>query len=231
MKLLELVGNTHYDIGYDYGTILGQEMLETYHTFLDRAFPNHLIQHAFELFLDWQYDNLIYHNVPWEFNEEMRGIQAAGFKNHNSSKLRVLAQRYLVVSSYPGDFSSDIVYAMVDAFLEQSLKIQNPLLLNYVENNLFAVVKFFKHFLNNKRIHCSFMATWGSKTKGGKLYTMRNLDWSPNTGMNAHKMIYVWKIKGKIPHTTIGYPGIIGALTGMSQAGLTVHEAGLDSMK
>jgi len=44
-------------------------------------------------------------------------------------------------------------------------------------------------------------------------------------------MIFVWKIKGTIPLTTIGYPGIVGALTGMSKAGLTVHEAGLDSMK
>jgi hypothetical protein len=41
----------------------------------------------------------------------------------------------------------------------------------------------------------------------------------------------VWKVKDTIPHATIGYPGIIGALTGMSKAGLTVHEAGLDSMK
>jgi hypothetical protein len=36
-------------------------------------------------------------------------------------------------------------------------------------------------------------------------------------------MIVIWKIKDTIPHVTIGYPGIIGALTGMSQAGLTVH--------
>ena len=86
-------------------------------------------------------------------------------------------QRVLVVSSYPGDFGADIVYAMVDVFLEQELKIKNPKILNYVENNLFKVVKMLQHFLNRKRIHCSFMAAWGSKTKGGKLYTMRNLDW------------------------------------------------------
>ena len=34
------------------------------------------------------------------------------------------------------------------------------------------------------KIHCSFFATWGSRTKGGKLYTMRNLDWNANTGIN-----------------------------------------------
>lgn len=145
--------------------------------------------------------------------------------------LRVLIQRVLVVSSYPGDFGSDIIYAMVDVFLQKGLRIKNPKLLNYVENNLFSVVKFLKKFMNRKRIHCSFMATWGTKTKGGQLYSMRNLDWEANTGINKNKIIFIWKIKDTIPHTTVGYPGIIGALTGMSQAGITVHEAGLDSMK
>ncbi len=84
-------------------------------------------------------------------------------------------------------------------------------------------MRFIKHFINKNRIHCSFFATWGTKTKGGNLYTMRNLDWNANTGVNKHKLIFIWKITNTIPHATIGYPGIIGALTGMSKAGLTVH--------
>jgi hypothetical protein len=60
---------------------------------------------------------------------------------------------------------------------------------------------------------------------------MRNLDWNSNMGINQNKIIFIWKVKDSIPLTTIGFPGIIGALAGMSQAGLTVHEAGLDSMK
>jgi len=153
----------------------------------------------------------------------MRGIQNGGIQNHKIHNLRNLIERTLVVSSYPGDFGDDIMYAMVDAFLEQVLRIKNPKLLDIVENNLFRFVKLFKKFMNKKRIHCSFMATWGTKTVGGKLYTMRNLDWEANTGINKNKMIIVWKIKDTIPHATIGYPGIIGALTGMSKAGLTVH--------
>ena len=60
---------------------------------------------------------------------------------------------------------------------------------------------------------------------------MRNLDWEANTGININKIVFVWKIANTIPHTTIGFPLILGALTGMSKAGLTVHEAGLDSYK
>ncbi len=60
---------------------------------------------------------------------------------------------------------------------------------------------------------------------------MRNLDWEANTGTNKFKTVFVWKIDGTIPHVTLGFPGLMGALTGMSKAGLTVHEAGLDSMR
>jgi hypothetical protein len=60
---------------------------------------------------------------------------------------------------------------------------------------------------------------------------MRNLDWEANTGMNKFKAIFIWKITDTIPHVTLGFPGLMGALTGMSKAGLTVHEAGIDSMR
>ena len=145
--------------------------------------------------------------------------------------LRVRVERVLVVSGYPGNFKTDIMYSMMDAFLEKYLRIKNPMLLSFVENNLFRLTRMFTKVINQKRIHCSFMAAWGSRTKGGNLYTMRNLDWHANTGINQFKLIYIWKVTGTIPHTTIGFPGTIGALTGMSKAGLTVHEAGLDSMK
>ena len=52
---------------------------------------------------------------------------------------------------------------------------------------------------------------------------MRNLDWQANTGMNVNKMIFVYKIDNTIPHLTLGFPGVLGALTGMSAAGITVH--------
>lgn len=78
-------------------------------------------------------------------------------------------------------------------------------------------------------INCSFFAVWGHRTKDSKLYSMRNLDWLANTGVNQNKLITVWNIEGTIPHLTLGFPGVLGALTGISKAGITVHEAGLSS--
>ena len=86
-------------------------------------------------------------------------------------------------------------------------------------------------FMKQKRIQCSFFAVWGNRTENGKVFTMRNLDWEANTGVNQNKVVFVWKVEGEIAHVTLGFPGVIGALMGMSAAGLTVHEAGLDSHK
>ena len=58
----------------------------------------------------------------------MKGIHDAGEKVHKNNRLRLIVQRTLVFSSYPGDFNIDIMYAMLDAFSEKGLKITNPTL-------------------------------------------------------------------------------------------------------
>merc|ERR1719198_839664 len=75
---------------------------------------------------------------------------------------------------------------------------------------------------------CSMFGVWGSRTEGGQLFTGRNLDWNENTGINKYKLVTVLHPPGKIAHVTLGYAGLWGALTGMSAAGLTVHEANLE---
>ena len=140
-------------------------------------------------------------------------------------------EQTLVISSYPGNFNSNIAYALLDEFMRDVLRIHNEKLLNIVEKHFFEAVEFLKKFINKKRIHCSFFAAWGNRTEGGKLITMRNLDWQSNTGMNKYKVLFIWKIDNTIPHATLGFPILLGALTGISKAGITVHEAGLNSKR
>ena len=75
---------------------------------------------------------------------------------------------------------------------------------------------------------CSMFGVWGSRTAAGQLFTGRNLDWNADTGINKYKMVTVLHPPGKIAHAVLGYAGVWGALTGMSAAGLTVHEANLE---
>lgn len=58
-----------------------------------------------------------------------------------------------------------------------------------------------------------------------------NVDLFWNSGINKHKLITVYNFTGEIPYATIGFAGLVGALTGMSAGGLTVHEAGNDNQK
>ena len=99
------------------------------------------------------------------------------------------------MSSYPGDLGNDITYSLLDEFLRDRAHIKNEKIINYVEDHLFEVVKMVKQFMKITKMHCSFFATWGSRTNGGQLYTMRNLDWNANTGINKNKIVFVWKIK------------------------------------
>ena len=79
------------------------------------------------------------------------------------------------------------------------------------------------------KIMCSFFGVWGNRTLNGELYTMRNLDWASNMGINLNKLIIVFNIDSSIPHVILGFPGLIGALTGISAKGITAHEAGQSS--
>jgi len=72
---------------------------------------------------------------------------------------------------------------------------------------------------------------WGNRTVDGALFTGRNLDWTAQTGIAENKLITVFHpppYEG-VPHATVGFAGLYGALTGMSSAGITVHEAGDDN--
>lgn len=77
-------------------------------------------------------------------------------------------------------------------------------------------------------MQCSMMGMWGSRTTTGRIFSGRNLDWLSNSGINRAKYVVVWRPQGGIPHATVGFAGLQGALTGMSAAGLTVHEANLE---
>ena len=46
--------------------------------------------------------------------EELRGIQKGANDAHSIKNTRILIQRILTISSYPGDFTVDITYALVD---------------------------------------------------------------------------------------------------------------------
>lgn len=75
---------------------------------------------------------------------------------------------------------------------------------------------------------CSMFAVWGPRTQTGELFTARNLDWASDLGINHHKIVAVYHPTGFNSYATIGYVGIIGALAGINDKGMSVHEATLE---
>lgn len=72
---------------------------------------------------------------------------------------------------------------------------------------------------------CSLFAAWGSATKNGDLYQLRNLDWSMDTGLQDYPVIVVYNPDDGKRHAVVGFAGMIGAAVGgMNEDGIAVSE-------
>jgi len=210
------VYGSHYEIGYDYAFLLAPKMLQTYNLFFDGQLPDLAERLALEAFLDWQWDFFLSVQLTDGFKDEIRGIRDAG-NAQGVPNLDVLVNRVTVVANFPGDIETNIEYLLLDEFGVDGLPFPRDTLLKAKS----ALQAF-------KGQQCSFFAVWGNRTADGSLWTMRNLDWLPDSGINVNKLVAVFHVTNKIPYATLGFIGLYGALTGMSSAGLTVHETGND---
>ena len=79
--------------------------------------------------------------------------------------------------------------------------------------------------------HCSAFMAWGSRTRDGKLYGSRNLDWQHDTGITAFKCITVFHPvledgEPGVPSATFGHLGVLGCMAGINAAGIALSEIG-----
>eukprot|EP01028_Stygiella_incarcerata_P006231 TRINITY_DN2551_c0_g1_i2.p1 TRINITY_DN2551_c0_g1~~TRINITY_DN2551_c0_g1_i2.p1 ORF type:complete len:515 (+),score=117.18 TRINITY_DN2551_c0_g1_i2:142-1686(+) len=224
IKLLILRG-THYQMGYDYGMLLGKECKDVYETFLKHFLKSELEVLAFGVFLDWQWDTFLSKQIPGEFVDELRGFEMAG-KETGIPDLHRYVARIVTLSNAPGDME-DFFYILAEEFEKWIHRHEG-----HTKNMLDGLSKCLGDYSTRKtRNQCSMFALWGNRTDGGRLWTMRNLDWYSNLGTGQFRMVTLFNPtdgNGRIPHMSIGFVGMIGALAGMSEKGLTVHEANLE---
>ena len=76
---------------------------------------------------------------------------------------------------------------------------------------------------------CSLFGAWGSATAQGtgKTYQLRALDYDTVGPFKDYNQIIVYHPTDGHPFAEVGWPGCIGALTGMSAAGLGFSEIGV----
>eukprot|EP01027_Heterolobosea_sp_BB2_P016936 GEZU01024037.1.p1 GENE.GEZU01024037.1~~GEZU01024037.1.p1 ORF type:complete len:527 (+),score=161.19 GEZU01024037.1:76-1656(+) len=213
--LLDLHGS-HYQMGYDMGKLIGNGIVTTYKSFFASEHFKDYIYDSLVVFLDWQFESFLSKQIPQEYVDELNGIRDGGAAI-GIDELDTLVKRVITVSNFPGDVGDDIFFLLAD----EAAGSKVAELAESEQKQILDFIKKMKH-------HCSFFAVWGSRTYDGSLMTMRNLDWERDTGINQNKLLTVYHPEGKIAHVTVGFAGVLGALTGMSAAGLTVHEAGND---
>jgi len=154
--------------------------------------------------------------------------------------LEKLVTRIITLANAPGDLS-DFIYILIREWNESrkseqlSSSFHDRVLFDDRTIPLNDALALVQNRLKERRrreksgMQCSMFGIWGSRTLDGDLFTARNLDWNKDMGIQENKLISVYHPNdGAYAHATIGYTGFIGALTGISSRGLTVHEANLE---
>ena len=68
------------------------------------------------------------------------------------------------------------------------------------------------------------LGAWGNATATGDLVQLRALDWDMNGPFQKYSTIQVYHPKKGNSFVLVGFPGLIGALTGMNDKGLSLSE-------
>ncbi|MBI4430808.1 MAG: hypothetical protein HY587_03740 [Candidatus Omnitrophica bacterium] len=76
---------------------------------------------------------------------------------------------------------------------------------------------------------CANGVYYGKAVSDGKLYHLRNLDWSREIGVHDHACVFVVKPVGKNAFVHFGYAGFIGVLSGVNKNGLSVGQIGANT--
>jgi len=76
------------------------------------------------------------------------------------------------------------------------------------------------------RAACTIAGVHGAATLDNKLYHLRALDWAPDAPVSRYPSIVIYEPseEGSNIFANIGYLGLIGSLTGLSQNGISVGE-------
>jgi len=172
------------------------------------------------MFVDYLWDTILSKNTPEEFLEELRGMKAYQPNGPGITVDRV-ASRFYTFANLPADTVNII------AMLEQELEGNWPFWLKDIINE---VIKLLERIIQG----CDSYGVWGERTKGGLLYTSRNLDFNKNTGIDLSKLVAFYKINDPkygqtFSYTSLGFSTGLGALAGINDQGITVSEMNLDN--
>ncbi|MFP4502139.1 MAG: C45 family autoproteolytic acyltransferase/hydrolase [Candidatus Hydrogenedentota bacterium] len=193
------------DIGRQYGALLGGTVHSIVRLLLDLFKDGGMPEHLIHRLLDACWERMAPH-VPARFLTEMQGI-AAGARSagHHLSEQDV--RRVMTMTN-------------LDLYMREA---RIPELLGMAPGS-------FTGGPDQPPLQCTMFALWGSRTVDGKLFALRNLDWISQSGMHHQRLVSVYHPEGRHAFVSMGYAGVIGALAGMNDAGISLSQVGTFSV-
>jgi predicted choloylglycine hydrolase len=94
----------------------------------------------------------------------------------------------------------------------------------YEELLVAACIAELLHHDPNAPPECSNVAVFGKWTPDGRLLHARNLDWTIGKSAQDDALTLVWRPKDATPFMMLGYAGLIGGVSGMNAAQITIGE-------
>ncbi|EGD76165.1 hypothetical protein PTSG_00872 [Salpingoeca rosetta] len=230
--VLNITGVDHHAIGYGYGILMANQSIENFENLINALLPEKDLQLVLEAYCDWQYEYII-HNLPQDFQDEIKGIEEGTADIGLPHAAKCIKRALTIASIAVGDLSRDILYLLKNELSRHPSSSLAAAAARLQQRGL-DIDAIAEAIATSKVLSlgrtCSMFGAWGTRTENGRLFSGRNLDWAADTGIAKNKLVTVYHIgENTVPYASVSFSGVIGAITGISAAGITVHEAGDDT--
>jgi len=250
LRILRLQG-THFEMGYQYGYLMSGDVQAIWDELFGPLIAEELglpVDLAIDMFctlMDLAWDHVLPH-MPQEYLDELDGVidgaSAAGHPDPAAVADIIRRIMMLVDTSQSESFGGEVgemnrFYTRgfstgAEEYYAQAGLDGDPLGSDQrqaMDGRYLPAL--FRHRLAqlSPMTTCSFFAVWGDRTDGRQIAS-RVLDWSADMGLGRFGLITVFVPDDGVAHVTVGYVGMISALSGMSQAGLALGAVGSGSV-
>jgi hypothetical protein len=184
---------------------------------------------------DWQdgfnYGFLLGHRIKPLIENYLIPLTAGGVDRYNIAR-RLFDQHFIVDEKYIR-LSQGIIEGMESSGINLFSTVLNDLL-TYKDILILNAIPDFTAFSPEWYYSgpgCSNLTSWGAATSDapelkGETVISRNLDWDNNIQLINNALIIIWATKdpSKQSFVTFGYPGLIGALSGINESGVATFQ-------
>ncbi len=249
------VEGSHYEMGYQYGRLFSTQLEELWWTYMGvigEEMGDVPAEEA-DLILGGVLDLAWEHfepNVPQAFHDEFQGVADGlvdGGVEYGDGPEDVAKIPIRIVTLIDLAMSSQMDFENITGFFSFLQDGYTERLLEYygmeaasreptqeLEDLMHAFEGWAEMQGEDKfqgpMLNCSYFAAWGDRTEDGGLYMTRNMDFTTDSGLNAHGSIAAFVPDDGVAHASISWIGAnFGVLAGMSEEGIAVSAVGASS--